>query len=128
MAPKWIEKVTGSLEQKRSYREYKARVGRLPAGYHDAVRALERYFMYFGGISDGETLVTMFGDLADLFERAAADGTPIRDLVGEDPVEFADAFLQNYAQGQWINKERVRLVAAIDRAAEEGSGSGTGTP
>ena len=38
----------------------------------------------------------MFEDLADLFERAAADGTPIREIVGEDPVEFVETFIQNY--------------------------------
>ncbi|MGV8909858.1 MAG: DUF1048 domain-containing protein, partial [Propionicimonas sp.] len=56
-------------------------------------------------------------DLADLFERAAVDGTPIRAIVGDDPVEFAEAFIANYSDGQWINKERTRLADAIDRAA-----------
>ena len=36
----------------------------------------------------------MFDDVADLFERAAADGTPIREIVGDDPVEFADALIE----------------------------------
>jgi DNA-binding ferritin-like protein (Dps family) len=40
----------------------------------------------------------MLEDLADLFEQGAADGTPLRDVVGEDPVEFAEAFLANYPQ------------------------------
>ena len=65
----------------------------------------------------------MFEDLADLFERAAADGTPIREIVGDDPVEFAEAFLRNYTEGQWIDKERERLTSAIDRAAGEDSGN-----
>lgn len=59
----------------------------------------------------------MLEDLADLFERAAADETPVRAIVGDDPVEFAEEFLQNYSEGQWINKERARLTTAIDRAA-----------
>ena len=42
-------------------------------------RRSQRYFMYYGGVTDGDTLVTMFGDFADLWERAAADGTPVRD-------------------------------------------------
>ena len=42
-------------------------------------------------------------------ERAAVDGIPIRDIVGDDPVEFADTFIRNYSDGQWINKERKRL-------------------
>jgi DNA-binding ferritin-like protein (Dps family) len=63
--------------------------------------------------------VSMLEDLADLFEQSAATGTPIRALVGENPVEFAETFLQNYSEGQWINKERERLINAIDRVAGE---------
>jgi DNA-binding ferritin-like protein (Dps family) len=84
------------------------------------VEALERYYMYFGGIANGRVLVTMLEDLADLFEQAAADGTPIRAIVGDDPVEFAETFIANYSEGQWINKERTRLIKAIDEAAQGG--------
>jgi DNA-binding ferritin-like protein (Dps family) len=119
MAAGWIEKVTGSLEQKKQYREYKARERRLPENYRTAIEALDRYLMYFGAITRGDVLVTMLNDLADLFEESAARGTPIRDIVGEDPVEFVETFLQNYSEGRWINKERQRLTEAIALAAGE---------
>ena len=61
--------------------------------------------------------MSMPQDLADLFEQSAANGTPIRAIVGDDPVEFAETFLANYSEGQWINKERRRLTNAIDRVA-----------
>jgi DNA-binding ferritin-like protein (Dps family) len=121
MAAGWIERVTGSLEQKRQYRKHKAQVRGLPADYRTAVEAIERYLTYFGGISKGDTLVRMLDDLADLFEQAAVDGTPIRAIVGDDPVEFIETFLQNYSDGQWINKERQRLIKAIDRVAGDGA-------
>jgi DNA-binding ferritin-like protein (Dps family) len=127
VATGWIEQVTGSLEQKKRYRQYKARTKQLPANYRSAVDALERYLMYFGSIRRGETLVSMLEDLADLFEQSAANGTPIREIVGEDPVEFAETFLQNYSEGQWINKERERLTSAIDRAAGQDTGEQEGS-
>ena len=127
MATGWIEQVTGSLEQKKRYRQYKARTKQLPANYRTAIEALDRYLMYFGSITRGDTLVSMLEDLADLFEQSAADGTPIREIVGEDPVEFAEMFLQNYSEGQWINKERERLTKAIDRAAGEDTGKEEGS-
>jgi DNA-binding ferritin-like protein (Dps family) len=109
MAAKWIE-------QKRRYRRYKARVEQLPASYHTAINALERFSWYFGhGTADGG--LSMLEDLADLFEQSAADGTPVRAVVGENPVEFAEAFLRNYPEGQWISRERERLTSAIDRVA-----------
>ena len=51
------------------------------------------------GPGDGDTASSMFEDLADLFEQSAANGTPVRAIVGEDPVEFAEAFLRNYPEG-----------------------------
>ena len=119
MAAKWIEALTGSLEQKKQYKKNRARIDALPAPYGEAAKAMHRYFMYYGGITDGDTLITMFGDLADLWERAAVDKTPLREIVGDDPVEFAEAFAQAYVGTQWIDKERARLVAAIDDAEKE---------
>jgi DNA-binding ferritin-like protein (Dps family) len=116
MASKWIEALTGSLEQKKQYRQDKARIEALPEPYGTAAKAMHRYFMYYGGITDGETMTTMFTDLADLWERAAVDGTPVRDLVGDDPVEFAETFAQAYTGTRWIDKERARLIQAIDDA------------
>ncbi|MEU4765068.1 DUF1048 domain-containing protein [Actinosynnema sp. NPDC023794] len=109
---------TKVIGDKRRWRAYKARTRQLPAHYRTAVDALERYLMHFGP-SDGDTATSMYEDLADLFERAAADGTPIRDVVGQDPADFAEAFLQNYAKGGWVTKERERLATTIALAEAE---------
>jgi DNA-binding ferritin-like protein (Dps family) len=122
MAARWVEKVIGSLDEKKRYHEYKARVAALPESYRTALNGIERYLTYFGGISSGEVLVRMFDDLIDLFEQAAADRTPIRAIVGDDPVGFVEIFLANYSEGQWINKERTRLIEAIARAEQAEGG------
>ena len=105
------------IGEKRRYRQYKARAKQLPENYRTAVEAIERYLMYYGAITRGDIMTSMLEDLAELFEQSAADQTPIRAVVGEDPVAFAETFLQNYAEGQWINKERERLINAIDSVA-----------
>lgn len=117
MAARWIELVTGPFEDKRRWHRFKRRKEQLPAGYRTAMDGLERYFMYAGPIARGDVYVQMLEDLADLFERAAVDGMPVRAVVGEDPVEFADAFMANYADSQWISRERRRLIETIDRSA-----------
>ncbi len=116
-----IKKVVGDFGDKKRWREYKARMKELPTNYRAAIEALERYVTYFGAITKGDVLVSMLEDLADLFEQSAADGTSIRAVVGDDPVEFAETFVQNYSAGQWINKERERLINAIDRVAGDES-------
>ncbi|MDO5744071.1 MAG: DUF1048 domain-containing protein [Micrococcaceae bacterium] len=119
MPAKWIETLTGSLEQKKQYKQDKARLEDLPEPYGSAAQAMHRYFMYYGGFTDGRTLIRMFGDLADLWERAAVDGTPVREIVGDNPVDFAETFAQAYAGTHWIDKERARLNKAIEDAERE---------
>jgi DNA-binding ferritin-like protein (Dps family) len=115
---KIIAKVVG---EKRQWREHKARTRRLPESYRTALEALERYLMHAGPGGDGDRAAQMFEDLIDLFEQSAANRTPIREIVGEDPVEFLETFVENYPDGQWRLRERARLVSAIDRAAAETS-------
>ncbi|WP_405441148.1 DUF1048 domain-containing protein [Streptomyces avidinii] len=111
----FIAKVIGP---KKRWRAYKARVKELPESRRTAVEAIERYLMHFVP-TDGDSNASMFEDLADLFEQAAADGTPIREIVGEEPVEFADAFARNYSEGGYVPAgAKKQLTEALARAEE----------
>ncbi|MFC5995129.1 DUF1048 domain-containing protein [Pseudonocardia hispaniensis] len=116
-----IELLLGNLDDKRKWRAYRARVKQLPAGYREAAKGLEHYVMNFGPVDDGPTLVRMFDDLADLLERSAADGLPIREVVGDDPADFMETFLDTYrgTGKSWVEKERRRLASTIDKAIQE---------
>lgn len=116
MESNFIKKVIG---EKGQWREFKARGRQLPPSYRTALDAFERYLNYFGTGGDS---TAVYGDLVDLFEQSAAAGTPIREVVGDDPVEFIQTLVANYPQGQWIIRERQRLARAIDSAAAEGTG------
>ena len=110
--------ITRMINEKRRWRQYRARVEKLPANYHTAMKGFEHYLMYFAPDS-GDELMTILEDLADLFDESAASGTPIRAIVGDDPVEFAEAFRRNYPAGQWIIKAQERLARAIDSSVKE---------
>ncbi|SDP74505.1 DNA-binding ferritin-like protein (Dps family) [Actinopolyspora xinjiangensis] len=111
------------IGDKRRYRQYKERVKRLPEDYRTATEAIERYLMHFVP-ADNESAISEFEDLAELFEQAASDGTPIREVVGDDPAEFAEEFARNYTKGGYApDKERQRLLRGIERATgEQGAG------
>ena len=112
----FISKVIGP---KRRWRAYKARVKELPENYRTAVEAIERYLMHFVP-TDGDSVASEFEDLVDLFEQAAADRAPIREIVGDDPVEFAETFAQNYTKGGYApDRARERLITAIERAEDD---------
>ncbi|MFF7652715.1 DUF1048 domain-containing protein [Streptomyces sp. NPDC007983] len=115
----FVSKVIGP---RKRWRAYKARVKELPENYRATVEAIERYLMHFVP-SDADGSASMFEDLADLFEQAAADGTPIREVVGADPVEFVEAFTQNYSEGGYVPaRARKQLTDDIERAAGEETG------
>ncbi|WRS30191.1 DUF1048 domain-containing protein [Actinomycetaceae bacterium MB13-C1-2] len=116
-----IELIVGDFADKKKWRDYKARIKQLPPGYREAARGLERYTMNFGAVDDGSTLVRMFEDLAEILERAAADGLPIRELVGENPADFMETFLDTYRGGgkSWVEREQDRLSTTIDKAIAE---------
>ncbi|QHA01989.1 DUF1048 domain-containing protein [Streptomyces broussonetiae] len=119
----FLSKVIGP---KKRWRAYKARVKELPGNHRTAVEAIERYLMHFVP-TDEDSNASMFEDLADLFEQAAADGTPIREIVGEDPVEFVNAFAENYSEGGYVPaRARKQLTDDIERA-ERAAGNETGT-
>lgn len=118
MAKNILELIVGSFDDKKQWRAYVARVKKLPEPYRTTVTAVERYLMHSGGTpADWSQAAKMFDDLADLFERAAADGTPVRDIVGDDPLEFVEEFVRTYSDGGWIAKERERLRATIAAVA-----------
>ncbi|MDD2859093.1 MAG: DUF1048 domain-containing protein [Candidatus Nanopelagicales bacterium] len=109
---------TKVIGDKRRWRQYKARTRALPENYRTAVEGIERYLMHFGPM-DGDSAASVLEDLADIFERAASDGTPIRTIVGDDPVAFADALVSNYDTSGYVAREQQRLVDAIAVAAGE---------
>ncbi|WP_350257521.1 DUF1048 domain-containing protein [Scrofimicrobium sp. R131] len=108
-----LEFITGSWEGKRQWRAYRQRVEALPGPYRKAASAIERYLLHTGP-TDTEPMMQMLTDLADLFEQAVADQTHLREVVGDDPVEFVETFKDNYGQGSWLAKERQRLRDAVE--------------
>jgi DNA-binding ferritin-like protein (Dps family) len=123
MMTTFIEKIVGELGDKRRWRQYRARVKALPANYRTTVQGLERYLTYFGAITKGDVpvdvVMSMLEDLTGQVEQAAAAGTPIRSVVGVDPVEFAETFFRKYSDGQWISRVRDQSISAIERGFYE---------
>ncbi|AFA72893.1 hypothetical protein GPOL_c18480 [Gordonia polyisoprenivorans VH2] len=120
--------LTKIIGDKKRWRAYKARRDALPDHLRTVLEAVEHYIYYFAS-SETDALMSLLTDLADLFEQAAADRTPVADLVGDDPIEFAEGFLRNYPEASWISKERKRLTTALDQAiAAEASNPDTDTP
>lgn len=112
--------LTKLIGDKRQWREYRARIKALPTEYRTAVDGIQRY-LFHTGPGNEKYLLEMLDDLADLFERAAADHTSIAAIVGEDPVEFAEEFKRNYGHAHWLAKEQQLLRDTIAQATQQES-------
>lgn len=84
-----------------------------------AIRALDRYLTYFGAITVGnvpsDVLMSMFEEILEQTEQAAADGQPVCAVVGEDPVRFGETLLRSHVDAPWRDGEPNRPVSAIER-------------
>ncbi|OBC05641.1 hypothetical protein A5785_13060 [Gordonia sp. 852002-50395_SCH5434458] len=103
------------VADKKRYRAYKARKHALPDTYRRALDGTEHYVYYFAS-SDVDALMSLLENLADLFEQSSADGTTIADIVGDDPIEFAEEFLRSYPEASWITKARSQFRSEVDKA------------
>jgi DNA-binding ferritin-like protein (Dps family) len=108
-----INKVIG---EKKQWKEYKSRKKQLPANYRAAVEALERH-IFFCGPETGDATVRALNDLIDLFEQSAETKTPIREIVGENPADFAEAFISNYTKDTWRDRQVRKVNEALEAAS-----------
>jgi DNA-binding ferritin-like protein (Dps family) len=111
-----VEIMSKWRDEKKRYKQYKARKEELPASSLVAIDAVERYALRFGPATGG-TVVPMLEDLIEIFEQGVKDGTPVREIVGVDPGRFADEFLKGYPSNSWAAKEQERLANTIEHAA-----------
>ncbi|KRM55208.1 hypothetical protein C5L31_000177 [Secundilactobacillus malefermentans] len=93
-------------QQKREYRDYKARISALPNDYQATMKALEKYFWNW---AKGDGMMAILISVLEMFENAVADGSPVEFVVGEDIAEFADAILADNPEETWLNKQRNQL-------------------
>ncbi len=108
-----IDKIIGSLEDKREWRAMEARGKALPSEYSNAYNAMKKYLWTTGGISDWKETSRIFGVILDLLEQGAAEGKKVTDLTGENVAAFCDELVKD--ADTWRDKYRARLNDTIGR-------------
>lgn len=108
-----LEKIIGSLNAKREWREIEARGKALPSEYRNAYNAIKKYMYTCGGPTDWKDTSCIFSTLLDLFEEGAAEGRKVTDLTGEDVAAFCDDLVKDVKT--WSDKYRTILNNTIHR-------------
>ncbi|MEJ3406077.1 hypothetical protein WDJ51_15185 [Rathayibacter sp. YIM 133350] len=114
LAANWMDRIATDLRRRARYRQSLSRLTALPEPYRSAAMALHRYCVRLPTRMDAGALARLTSDEADLWQLAVIDGTPVRVILGEDPVDIAEAFARTYAGGQRMKRERIRLTTMID--------------
>lgn len=99
----FLEKIIGD---KKNYRQFKAEIAKLPEDYQVAFNALQKYMWNFWGDDEFQDA---FDQMLHMFQEAAYDHIPVNDLIGNDPVKFADELMSQYSEHLWINKMQTKL-------------------
>ncbi|MDT2595508.1 DUF1048 domain-containing protein [Enterococcus dongliensis] len=110
---KWYKKMRN---EKKRYKDYLKAKEELPKEYGQALTALDHYMMNFVGSGD---FMGIFEDLLQLFADGAAEGRSISELVGNDPVKFADEIMAEYPEVLWYSKTRKKLKNEFERIEDK---------
>lgn len=109
-----FEKIIGSLDDKREWREMEARAKALPSEFRNAYKAIQKYMWTAGGgPTDWKDSSRIFNGILDLFEEGAAEGKKVTDLTGEDVAAFCDDLVKD--EQTWKDKYRKKLNDTIGR-------------
>ncbi|WP_046173459.1 DUF1048 domain-containing protein [Domibacillus indicus] len=109
-----IEKMIGSLDDKREWKAMETRAKELPGEYRNAYKAIQKYMWTAGGgPADWKDSSRIFQGILDLFEQGAAEGRKVTDLTGEDVAAFCDDLVKD--EKTWKDKYRKKLNDTIGR-------------
>ena len=104
-------------EEKRRYRQMRARVRALPEEYRYMYNRIQRYMWNHAG-GDGMDMIRVLADLLDLFEAAAADGKRVLEVTGADVAGFCDELLATTRT--WTKHWHEALNREIDKRFGKG--------
>lgn len=109
----FIEKIIGSLDDKREWKAMEVRAKSLPSEYHNAYKAIQKYMWTAGGLTDWNDMRLIFGGILDLFEEGAAASKKVTDLTGGDVASFCEELVKDAKT--WKDKYRKKLNDTVGR-------------
>jgi DNA-binding ferritin-like protein (Dps family) len=110
----FIEKIIGSLDEKREWKAMELRAKALPSEYRNAYKAIQKYMWTAGGgPTDWKNSSRIFVGILELFEEGAAESKKVTDLTGEDVAAFCDELVKD--EQTWKDKYRKKLNDTISR-------------
>jgi len=106
------DRLVGTREGKRQWRDYTRRRDLLPPDYKVVMTQIER-FMYRVAM-DGQ-VTAVFTGILELFEEGAAAGRPVLAVTGDDVADFALSVMQAIQAESWTGQQARHLNEQVHR-------------
>jgi DNA-binding ferritin-like protein (Dps family) len=107
-----IEKLVGTMDDKRAFREYKRRVAALPREYNIVMSEMQNYIWNCGSL-DGS--LDLLYDLLALMEASAAEGKEVLEVTGSDVTAFCDELIREWKGRTWQDSVREKFNERIHK-------------
>lgn len=103
------------IEDKKRYKQFKSDVQALPEAYAQTLTALQTYIWNF---AKSGAMMNVLEEILHMFQESAAENVPVKQLIGDDPVEFAENIMAQYPEELWLIKYRTRLREQVKKAEQ----------
>ncbi|MCH5462750.1 DUF1048 domain-containing protein [Lactobacillus sp. LC28-10] len=100
---------------KKRYKQFKADVQALPEAYAQTLTALQTYIWNF---AKSGAMMDVLEEILHMFQESAAENVPVQQVIGDDPVEFAENIMTQYPEELWLIKYRTRLRQQVKKAEQ----------
>lgn len=90
-----VDSLKNIKRDKAEYKRYLARVKSLPEDYRFVFEKISHYMWSLCGGGDGYDIISLQGNLLELFEESVIDGKKVLEVTGEDVAAFCDELLRN---------------------------------
>ena len=107
------ETITGS-DLTRDWKGFEARAAVLPDGYRAAWEQVKAHLLPYGDFT-GRNLTPIFDAALGLLEEASADGSSIREVLGEDIPGFCAALAGGEGARTYRDRWREQLNSNVAR-------------
>lgn len=101
------------LADKKRYKQFLKDTQALPVPYAETVNALTKYIWNFAGSG---AAMEVLEEVLHIFQESSVENVSVRQIVGEDPVEFAENIMSQYPEQLWLIKYRNRLRQKVAEA------------
>ncbi|HBF74219.1 MAG TPA: hypothetical protein DDW71_03070 [Lactobacillus sp.] len=103
------------IGDKKRYKQFKQEVEALPKAYAETFNALQSYIWNF---AKNGAMMDVLEEMLHMFQESAAEKVPVNQLIGDDPVDFAENIMAQYPDELWLIKYRTRLREQVKKAEQ----------